>query len=148
MNKESICVFLGAAGSFVAGLFGGWDTSIKALLIFMIIDFFMGLACAGIFKKSPKTKSGGLQSKAGWKGLCKKLATLALVVVAAQLDDIMGTSYIRDAVCIGFMSNELISMVENAGLMGLSLPEPIRKAIDLLQKKTDGKDDENGNTEA
>lgn len=148
MNKEFICVSVGTAGSFIAGCFGGWDASIKALMIFMVIDFFMGLACAGIFRKSPKTASGGLQSKAGWKGLCKKLATLALVVVAAQLDGVMGTSYIRDAVCIGFMTNELISMVENAGLMGLGLPEPLKKAIDVLQKKTDGKDDTNGNTEA
>ncbi len=133
--KESICTGFGIVGSLIAGVFGGWDTSIRALLIFMAVDYLMGLACAGIFRKSPKTESGGLQSKAGWKGLCRKVATLALVIVAAQLDSVLQTSYIRDAVCIAFMVNELISMIENVGLMGVNFPEPLKKAIDLLQKK-------------
>lgn len=133
--KEAICTGLGIVGSLIAGLFGGWDTSIRALLIFMAVDYLMGLACAGIFRKSPKTASGGLQSKAGWKGLCRKVATLALVIVAAQLDAVLQTSYIRDAVCIAFMVNELISMIENVGLMGVNFPEPLKRAIDLLQKK-------------
>lgn len=133
--KETICTGLGIVGSLIAGVFGGWDASIRALLIFMAVDYLMGLACAGIFRKSPKTESGGLQSKAGWKGLCRKVATLALVIVAAQLDAVLQTSYIRDAVCIAFMVNELISMIENVGLMGVNFPEPLKKAIDLLQKK-------------
>ena len=90
---------------------------------------------AGIFRKSPKTETGGLQSKVGWKGLCRKVATLALVVVAVQVDAVLQTSYVRDAVCIAFMANELISMIENVGLMGVQFPEPLRKAIDVLQKK-------------
>ena len=139
--KELICTIFGAAGSLIAGLFGGWDAAIKALLIFMAVDYIMGLICAGIFKKSPKTESGGLQSKAGWKGLCRKIATLLLVLVAAQLDSVVGTSYIRDAVCIAFMVNELISMVENVGIMGVKFPEPLRKAIDLLQNNENGKDE-------
>lgn len=133
--KETICTGLGIVGSLIAGLFGGWDASIRALLIFMAVDYLMGLACAGIFRKSPKTESGGLQSKAGWKGLCRKVATLALIIVAVQLDAVLQTSYIRDAVCIAFMVNELISMIENVGLMGVNFPEPLKKAIDLLQKK-------------
>ncbi|MGN1404602.1 MAG: holin family protein [Ruminococcus sp.] len=137
--KETICTLAGIAGSFVAGLFGGWDASIRALVIFMAVDYFMGLVCAGVFRKSAKTESGGLQSKVGWKGLCRKVVTLLLVLVAAQLDSVAGTSYIRDAVCIAFMANELLSMVENVGLMGVPMPEVLTKAIDLLQSK--GKDE-------
>ena len=133
--KEWICAAAGTVGGLIAGLFGGWDAAIRALLIFMAIDYLMGLTCAGIFKKSPKTESGGLQSKVGWKGLFRKVATLALVVVAVQVDAVLHTSYVRDGVCIAFMVNELISMVENVGLMGVQFPEPLRKAIDLLQKK-------------
>ena len=133
--KEWFCAMVGTVGGLIAGLFGGWDAAIRALLVFMAIDYLMGLACAGIFKKSPKTGSGGLQSKVGWKGLCRKVATLALVVVAVQVDAVLHTSYVRDGVCIAFMANELISMVENVGLMGVQFPEPLRKAIDLLQKK-------------
>nr|DAY62995.1 MAG TPA: holin [Caudoviricetes sp.] len=137
--KEWICAAAGTVGGLIAGLFGGWDAAIRALLVFMAIDYLMGLACAGIFKKSPKTESGGLQSKVGWKGLCRKVATLALVVVAVQVDAVLHTSYVRDGVCIAFMVNELISMVENVGLMGVQFPEPLRKAIDLLQKKEEKK---------
>lgn len=62
--------------------------------------------------------------------------TLVFVLVAYRLDLVIGTSYIRDAVIIAFIANETISLVENAGLMGLPLPEVISKAIDILQKNT------------
>lgn len=134
--KETLCTVLGVIGSICAGFFGGWDTSIKALLLFMLVDLILGFTCAGM-KKSSKSKSGGLQSNACWIGLCRKLVTLMLVVVSVQLDTVLGVSYIRDAVCITFMVNELISIVENVGLMGIKLPEPLMSAIDILQKKSE-----------
>ena len=137
--KETICTIAGILGGFIAGLFGGWDASIRALLLFMAIDFLTGLILAGVFRKSPKTASGGLQSKIGWKGIARKGVTLLLVLISAQLDLILGTTYIRDAVCIAFTVNELISIFENAGLMGIPMPAPLKKAIDLLQSK--GKED-------
>lgn len=91
----------------------------------------------GVFKNSPKTDTVHLKSKAGWKGLCRKCMTLIFVLVAYRLDLVIGTNYIRDAVIIAFIANETISLVENAGLMGLPLPAVITKAIDILQKKTE-----------
>lgn len=76
-------------------------------------------------------------NKAGWKGLCRKCMTLIFVLVAYRLDLVIGTNYIRDAVIIAFIANETISLVENAGLMGVPLPPVITKAIDILQKKTE-----------
>lgn len=137
--KEIICTIAGVVGSFIAGLFGGWDASIRALLLFMAVDYATGLILAGVFRKSPKTKSGGLQSKIGWKGIARKGVTLLLVLISAQLDLILDTTYIRDAVCIAFSCNELISILENAGLMGIPMPAALKKAIDLLQSK--GKED-------
>jgi len=102
----------------------------------MAIDFFSGLAVAGIFHNSQKTGTGTLESKAGWKGLCRKCMTMLFVLIAHRLDLSLGTSYIRDTVIIGFMANELISIVENAGLMGLPLPAALVKAIDILNKKS------------
>lgn len=64
------------------------------------------------------------------------IMTLVFVLVAYRLDLVIGTNYIRDAVIIAFIANETISLVENAGLMGLPLPEVISKAIDILQKNT------------
>ena len=137
--KETICTVLGVLGSFAAGFFGGWDASIKALLLFMVIDFVLGLVCAWT-KKSNKSEGGGLESHACWVGLCRKFATLLLVMISVQLDTVLGVSYIRDAVCIAFMVNELISIVENAGLMGIKLPKSLISAIDILQKKSEHED--------
>ncbi len=74
-----------------------------------------------------------MESRAGWKGLCRKVMTLFYVLVAARLDMLMHTDYLRDAVCIGFIANEALSIAENAGLMGLPLPSGIKKAIDILK---------------
>lgn len=134
--KHILCSLIGIIGNFVTILFGGWDTAIGTLILFMAIDFFSGLAVAGIFHNSQKTKTGALESKAGWKGLCRKCMTLLFVLIAHRLDLSLGTPYIRDTVIIGFMANELISIVENAGLMGLPLPAALINAIDLLNKKS------------
>lgn len=135
--KNTLCTAAGVAGSFIASLFGGWDTGIGTLVLFMGIDFFSGLAVAGIFKKSTKTETGTLESKAGFKGLCRKCMTLLFVLIAYRLDLAIGTNYIRDMVVIGFIANELISLVENAGLMGVPLPAILVKAIDVLKKKAE-----------
>lgn len=133
--KNALCTTAGVVGSFVASLFGGWDTGIGTLVLFMGIDFISGLAVAGVFKQSTKTETGALESRAGFKGLCRKCMALLFVLIAHRLDLAIGTNYIRDAVIIGFMANELISIVENAGLMGLPLPGVLIKAIDVLKKK-------------
>lgn len=135
--KQTICTAVGLTGSIIANLFGGWDNGLATLLIFMVIDYASGLIVAGVFKKSPKTDTGALESKAGWKGLCRKCMTLVFVLIAYRLDLTIGTNYIRDAVIIAFIANETISLVENAGLMGVPLPAVITKAIDVLQKKAD-----------
>jgi toxin secretion/phage lysis holin len=136
--KEGICTGIGVIGSIIASVFGGWDTGLITLLIFMGIDYFSGLVVAGVFHKSNKTESGVLESKAGWKGLCRKCMTLLFVLIAYRLDLAIGVDYIRNAVIIGFMANELISIVENAGLMGLPLPDAINKAIDVLTEQKEG----------
>lgn len=136
--KEGICTGIGVIGSIIASAFGGWDTGFVTLLIFMGIDYFSGLVVAGVFHKSNKTESGALESKAGWKGLCRKCMTLLFVLIAYRLDLAIGVDYIRNAVIIGFMANELISIVKNAGLMGLPLPDAINKAIDVLTEQKEG----------
>ena len=133
--KNWICAALGALGGIIANAFGGWDAGMVTLIIFMAIDFISGLVVAGVFHNSNKSESGALESKAGWKGLARKCMTLLFVLVAYRLDLLIGTDYIRDAVIIGFAANELISIVENAGLMGLPLPEAITKAIDILKNR-------------
>ena len=133
--KDLICTFSGIVGSAVTTAFGGWSAGITTLIIFMAIDYATGFICAGVFKGSKKTKNGGLESRVGWKGLCRKGVTLLIVLISYRLDLLIGTNYIRDAVIIAFCVNELISIVENCGLMGMPLPSVITKAIDILKNK-------------
>lgn len=133
--KTMICTGIGIVGSTVAAAFGGWDAAMITLVSMMVIDYLTGVLVAGVFHNSPKTENGALESKAGWKGLCRKGMTLLIVLVAARLDIILGTGFIRDAVIIGYIANETISIIENAGLMGVPIPEAIKKAIEVLQQK-------------
>lgn len=135
MKNNIICPALGAIGSGIAYLFGGWDSSLVTLLFFMTADYITGLIVAGVFQNSSKTKNGALESKTCWKGLCRKCMTLLFVLIAVRLDIAIGTSYIRDAVCITFILNELISIIENAGLMGVPIPQVITNAIEILKGK-------------
>lgn len=133
--KQAICTAIGAAGTFLAAALGGWDHAILTLVVFMAVDYLSGFVVAGVFHKSKKSASGGLKSHEGWKGLCKKCMILLLVIVANLLDQQIGATYIRDGVCIAFIVNELLSIVENATLMGLPIPAVITKALDILQTK-------------
>lgn len=136
--KTTLLAIVGTVGSLVANLLGGWDTALQTIIIFMAIDYVTGLIVAGVFKKSTKTDTGTLESKAGWKGLCRKGMTLLIILVAAQLDIVTGTEVIRNAVIIGYIANEALSIIENAGLMGLPIPKFLKNAIDILKKKSEG----------
>lgn len=136
--REKICALVGVGGSFIAGMFGGWDSGLVTLLIFMAADYISGILVAAVFKKSPKSSGGTLESRAGFKGLCRKCMTLVFVMIAYRLDLMLNTNYIRDMVVIAFIANELISLVENAGLMGVPIPQIISKSVDILMKKSEG----------
>ena len=107
----------------------------------MAIDYFTGVIVALVFHRSPKSDSGGLNSSVGFKGLLRKIAVLLIVVVANQVDILIGTTYVRDAVVIGFCANEIISVLENAGLMGIPIPSVLLKAIDVLKNKGEKKEE-------
>lgn len=134
--KAGLCTAIGVLGSILVSAFGGWDAALKSLIIFMAVDYITGLMVAGVFHNSKKTASGTLESRAGFKGLCRKALILLFVLIAQRLDIMCEVDYIRNAVIIGFCANDLISIIENAGLMGVPLPEVIVKAVDVLQSKS------------
>lgn len=133
--KNLVCTSIGMVGAAVSTIFGGWSEALTTLLICMVIDYITGLVVAGVFHNSPKSTSGALESNAGLKGLFRKAAMLLFVLIGHRLDLAVGTTYIRDAVCIAFIANEVLSVVENAGLMGVPIPEVITNAIDVLKNK-------------
>ena len=131
----SLASILGAFFGAIITLMGGWSADMATLLICMGSDYITGLTVAGVFKKSRKTESGSLSSYVGFKGICKKVAMLLLVLVSYRLDITLGTTYVRTAVIMALIVNELISLIENLGLMGVPIPPIILKAIDLLKNK-------------
>ena len=135
--KNAVLAALAALGTFVANALGGWDAALQVLIGLMAADYVTGLIVAGVFHASPKSRTGALESRAGWKGLIRKGETLLIVLVACRLDAVMATSFVRDAVVIGFICNETISIVENAGLMGLPIPAALTKAVDILKQRSE-----------
>ena len=133
--KESICTALGMIGAGVAATFGGWDTALTALVVCIAIDYISGSIVALVFHNSNKSETGSYTSSYGLKGLCRKGLMLLFVVVAVQVDRLMGADYVRDAVCIGFCTNEVLSIVENLGLSGVPMPQAVVNALEQLQKK-------------
>lgn len=118
------------AGVAVTYLFGGWSTLLGILLTFVIIDYLMGVIAAA--------KEGKLKSQVGLVGIAKKVFIFAIIAVAHQIDTILGESHLfRDATIFFYIANELISIIENAGRIGLPLPEPIRNAVEILRKRND-----------
>lgn len=139
----AVCAAVGAVGGVIARALGGWDNAVVTLIIFMVIDYAMGIIVAAVFKKSEKSENGGLSSRVCWIGLARKVMTLLFVIIANRLDVLIGTDYIRTGVIISFCASELISICENAGLMGVPLPSVITKAIDILKNKEGNDHDDN-----
>ena len=135
--KDALCLAAGTVGAFISAFFGGWNAALTTLIIFMVIDYLTGIIVAAVFHKSEKTPDGTLESRVGWKGLCRKGVSLLVVLIACRLDMLMGTNFIRDTVVIGFIANETLSIIENAGLMGVPIPRVIVSAIHVLKEKAD-----------
>ena len=134
--KHKVLMIVALLGSGVLELLGGWDEALQTLVIFMAVDWFTGgIILPVVIKKSPKSGNSALESRAGWKGLCRKGMTLLVVLIAVRLDMLLKTNYLRDTVCIAFIINEAVSIIENAGIMGVPLPEALKKSIDILEEK-------------
>jgi len=116
-------------------MLGGWDMALHTLLLMMGMDIITGWVAAAVFRKSKKTATGALSSAAGFRGLVKKGVCLLFVVVGYTLDRLFGTEFVRLAVIFTFTANELISVIENAGCMGIKLPPVLCHALDVLTRK-------------
>lgn len=143
--KDYICGAAGIVLGAAASLFGGWDGCIATLVILMGIDYITGLLVAGVFHASKKSKNGSLESRAGFKGLCRKGVTMLIVLIAAMLERVSGVGFIRDAVVIAYIASELISITENAGLMGVPIPGAILRAIDILKDSSENEESKSEN---
>ena len=126
-----------AIGGYLGYFVGGVDGLMTALLIFMVLDYITGLMCAIADKQ--------LSSAVGFKGICKKVLILMLVGVAHIVDlHVVGTGdALRSAVVCFYLSNESVSMLENAAHLGLPIPEKLKSVLAQLH----GREDETENKE-
>ena len=126
---NDISIAFGVVGGSLAWLVGGWDVILWTLVCFIVLDYMTGLA------KAWKTKT--LSSEVGFEGLIKKVMIMALVVMANFIQKLMGDSIpIREIVILFFISNEGISLLENAALF-VKVPDQLRDA--LMQLRDDDK---------
>ncbi len=124
-----ISVICGTIGGFIVSLLGGWDKLIMALIILMCLDYITGLIKAYYNKE--------LSSRIGFKGLTKKVLILVIVAVSVVAENMLGIPAIREIVIMFFAVNEALSILENAGAMGLPLPEKLKQALLQLRNKED-----------
>lgn len=136
--KNSVLAALAAVGAAAANSLGGWDALLELLVALMAADYLTGMVVAAVFKRSSKSESGALDSRAGFLGLIRKCAVLVLVYIAVLLDAAADTHYIRSAVVLFFAGNEGLSLLENLGLMGVPYPRFMRDMLQALRDKGDG----------
>lgn len=133
--KVTALAALAAVGSAIAGALGGWDAALSTLLVLMTLDYITGVLVAAVWHKSGKTDSGGVSSAAGFKGLLRKAVTLLMVFLGALMDRALGVDYVRTAVCLFYIANEGLSILENTAIMGVPYPAFIRNMLDVLRQK-------------
>ena len=132
--KQVISLVIGALTTGLLKVIGDPTQDLKILLLLMVIDLIVGFTVSAVWHKSSKTKSGKVSSKVMFKGIVKKILTLVLVVVAYQIDILLGYDVIRHVVIIAFIVQEIISIIENIAITGIKAPDIITKALDVLER--------------
>ena len=126
-----------AVGGWLGYFLGGYDGLLYALVVFMVMDYITGVMCAVSDKK--------LSSAVGFKGICRKVLILMLVGIANLLDvQVIGTgAVLRTAVIFFYLSNEGVSLLENAAHLGLPIPKKLKAILAQLHDRAEGDGDDN-----
>lgn len=134
---NTIQIVFTAVGGWLGYFLGGYDGLLYALVVFMIADYITGVMCAAADKK--------LSSEVGFKGICRKVLILMLVGIANLLDvQVIGTgAVLRTAVIFFYLSNEGVSLLENAAHLGLPIPERLKEILVQLHDRVESDGDDN-----
>ena len=119
-------------GAVISFLFGGWSSLLSILLAFVVMDYISGVVAAA--------KEGKLNSEVGMWGIPKKIAIFAVVAIAHLVDSVLGDAHLfRDAAIFFYLANELLSVTENLGRIGVPVPSVVQKAVDVLRSRGEAK---------
>ena len=135
--KNGVLAVLAVVGGAAAKLFGGWDAVLQVLVGLMAADYITGVLVAAVWQRSGKSETGALDSRAGFKGICKKCMILLLVWLGVMLDRATGAGVFRTMIVLFFVGNEGLSLLENLGLMGVKYPSFLQKALEAMKQKGD-----------
>ena len=132
----TIQVIFTGVGGWLGYFLGGCDGLLYALVLFVVVDYITGVMCAAADHK--------LSSEVGFKGICRKVLIFLLVGIGHVLDvQIIGTgSVLRTAVIFFYLSNEGVSLLENAGHLGLPIPEKLKVVLEQLHDRAEKDSDE------
>lgn len=143
---DKVVKILAAGAGAILGIWKGWDVLVKVLVVVMALDYISGCMVA-VAGKSPKTESGGLSSKAGFVGLMKKVLIGFVVFLGHLLDQAMGMAMWQTAAVTFYLANEGLSVLENAALLNLPIPEKIKNVLAAMKEKDKEPVDDTGTDE-
>ena len=133
---EKAMKWIAAAAGAAAGLLTRMPTALRLLVLLMVLDYFSGVGAAAL-GRSKKSDTGALSSKVGFIGLARKAMILGIVLLAAVLDRVMGSAACTGAVTLFYIVNESLSILENAVLLGVPVPQRLRQALDVARLAAD-----------
>lgn len=125
----------GCVGGLVGYLIGGFDSALVVLAIFMFLDYVFGAIVALVYNKSTKTENGAYSSHVALKGLVKKFGCFIIIIVAAQMDLLVGKPICRNVVTYALIANEGMSIIENIAVTGISIPDSLKNTLEVLKEK-------------
>jgi len=135
--KTSFRGGIALAGGLAAEALGGWDAALQTLVCVMAADYVTGILVAALWRKSKKSVNGALDSEVCYKGLVKKGMMLVLVWLGVMLDTVTGSSFVRTAVCLFFIANESLSILENTAMMGVPYPAGIKNMLEVMKQQAE-----------
>lgn len=126
LQIKALC---GLVGGTIVGFLGGWDTALKVLVIFVVLDYITGLVAAWYEKK--------LDSNVGARGIAKKILMFVPVAIGYWLDVLLQQEVLRSITIFFYIANEGLSVVENLSRAGIPFPQPIKDALTVLREKSE-----------
>ena len=129
---EKTMKWLAAAAGAAAGLFMRMPIALRLLVLLMGLDYLSGVGVA-LLGKSPKSEGGALNSRAGFAGLMRKAMILIVILLAAVLDNLTGSAACTGAAAMFYIVNESLSILENAVLLGVPVPQKLTQALDVAK---------------
>ena len=136
---DNVIKYLSLCAGLVVGLYGGWTQGTRVLVVLMVIDYVLGCLCA-LTGHSLKTPSGHFLTSVAFAGLLKKAVIMLVILVAVQVDKALGHGdgvMFRSAAEFFYIATEGLSIVENAGLLGVPIPRFLRQALEALREEHD-----------